>query len=178
MNAIQEKIKRISKFIAIITKILYITGIVMVCVGLAGDLWYVISPESGSFTVGHVRVLSPMQFASDFNVGLDLFTNIAAQCFFIAVLIITYRIFKDISRDSSPFMPKNISRMKKIAILLFVSSVVSPAVNAAVGKSLSLTNAESMNYSSEIIILSVIIYCFALIFQYGAELQQQSDETL
>ncbi|MDP4153955.1 MAG: hypothetical protein Q8865_11050 [Bacillota bacterium] len=176
MNEIQKKIKTTSRIVAVITKILYICGFVFLCIATTGVIWSMITPEN-SFMLGHVRVISPIQIAADNGVNAALFTGIADQSFFVAILILTNRIFKDISREYSPFLPKNISRMKKIAMLLFVDSIISPEISAAIGKSLSLVD-NPVNFRSELFVLAIIIYCFALIFQYGADLQQQSDETL
>ena len=178
MNVIQKRIQGTSRVIAVITKILYILAIVAVCIGATGVIWRMISPESSSFTLGHVKVMSPVLFATNYGITTDLFTGIANQSFFIAILILTNRIFKDISHEYTPFLSKNIIRMKKIAMLLLINNYISPYIDMAIGKSISLTQANSLDFSSEMIILAVVIYCFALIFQYGADLQQQSDETL
>jgi len=178
MNAIQKKIQHTSRAVAIIIKILYISAIVAVCFELAGIIWLMISPQISNFTIGRIKIISPFLFATIQGNTTDLFTGISSQSFFIAILIVTNRIFKDISLEYSPFLPKNIRRMRKIAILLLIDSLISPSIDTAIRKSISLTATNSSFFNSEMIILAIVIYCFALIFQYGVELQQQSDETL
>ena len=178
MNEIQKKIQHTSRAVAVIIKILYISAIVAVCFELAGIIWMMILPQSSSFTLGHIKVISPFLFAANQVNTINLFTSISSQSFFIAILILTNRIFKDISLESSPFLPKNIGRMRRIALLLLIDSLISPSIDTAIRKSISLTVTNSSYFNSEMIILAIVIYCFALIFQYGVELQQQSDETL
>lgn len=178
MNAIQKKFQGTSKVIAVITKILYISLIVAVCFELVGIIWHIISPEKGSFMLGRVKLISPLLLVENQGIATDLFIGVAGPLFFIAILIQTSRIFKDISHEYTPFLPKNIKRMKRIAILLLIDNVVSPHIDLAIRKSISLTAIKFSDFNAEIFVLAIIIYCFALIFQYGAELQQQSDETL
>ena len=174
----QRKIQRTSTVVAVITKILYISLIIVVCFELIGYLWHIMSPDSSSFMLGQIRIVSPFIIAENHIIFTELFTGIAGQSFFIAILIITNRIFKDISREYTPFLPKNIKRMKKLAVLLIIDSFIASPIDIAIRQSYSMPKTYSSDLSSEMIVLAVVIYCFALIFQYGVELQQQSDETL
>ena len=178
MNPINEKIRKTSRFVAIITKILYITVIIALCVESVGIIWYVISPESSSFTWGGIKIVSPYFFSGSSEIATEFFTGICGQSFFVAILIVTNRIFKDISREYTPFLPQNIRRMKKIALLLLLDSIISPPIDLAIRASISASTSSLSGFSTEMTILAIVIYCFALIFQYGVVLQQQSDETL
>lgn len=178
MNEIQKKIRGSSRAVAIITKILYISVAIAVCFEISGIIWSAISPESSSFTLGHIKIISPFLFLKNRSISADLFTGIASQSFFIAILISTNRIFKDISHEYSPFLSKNIRRMKKIALLLLLDSFLSPQIDLAIRSSISMTSAAPSDFSAEMFVLAIIIYCFSLIFQYGVDLQQLSDETL
>ena len=118
MNTIQKKIQATSRIVAVVTKILYVTAIIVVFFGVCGIVWQMIWSDNNSFTLGHIKIISPILFAANQGIPIDLFTGIANQFFVIAILITTNRIFKDISREYSPFLLKNIRRMKKIAMLI------------------------------------------------------------
>jgi len=179
MNATQKKIQKTSRVIAVITKILAITSIVFLCFEITGLLWYMVSPDAAYFMLGSIRVITPIEISGQMGIIPEMFTSVASQCFFTAIIIITSRIFKDISRESSPFLKQNVKRMKKIAILLLLNSIISPSIQQAISKSMNLTSQmEPFNYNSEMFILAIVIFCFAMIFEYGTDLQQLSDETL
>lgn len=178
MNAIQKKIQVTSRVVAILTKILYITMIVAVLFEAAGIIWHTLSPEVSSIVLGGIKIISPLSLANDVGIGTDLLTDLASQCFFIAILISANRIFRNISHEYSPFTQKTVKGMRRIAILLLIDSIVAPQVDFAIKKSISLATGTLHNFGNELIILAIILYCFSLIFKYGVELQQQSDETL
>lgn len=78
-------------------------------------------------------------------------------------------IFKDISMDETPFQMKQVARIKKIAILYFVISLMDFGV-----KQISFTF--TLNLIG--ILGGLMLWGIALIFEYGCELQKESDETL
>lgn len=178
MNAIQKKIQVTSRVVAILTKILYIAMIVAVCFEATGIIWLTVSPEVSSIVLGGIKIISPFSLANDVGIGTDLLTGVASQCFFIAILVSANRIFRNISREYSPFTQKTVKGMRRIAILLLIDSIVAPHVDFAIKKAISLATGTLYNFSDELNILAIVLYCFSLIFQYGVELQQQSDETL
>jgi hypothetical protein len=174
----QKKIRAAGRIVGIATKLLLIASIAILCFGIVGVVWNIFSPSAYSLNINPVRVLTPLAFAQNCGISTDVFTSIAAQCFFIAILKNVNLIFRELGTGNTPFLPTNIARMKRIALLLILSDIISPFTDAAIADFMSLRSSVSFNYSSEMIILAVVIYCFALIFQYGAELQKQSDETL
>lgn len=178
MNAIQKKIQVISRVVAVLTKILYIAMIVTVCFEVSGIIWLTVSPEVSSIVLGGIKIISHFSLANAVGIGTDLLTGVASQCFFIAILVSANRIFRNISLEYSPFTQKTVKGMRRIAILLLIDSIVAPQVDFTIKKSILLATGTLHNFGNELIILVIILYCFSLIFQYGVELQQQSDETL
>lgn len=180
MNPIQLKIKRTSKVVAVFAKILYITLIVAVCVELTGIIWQALAPDSGSFMLGTLRVLSPI--ANQGHLTADemakLFAGVINYGFLTTVVVLVYLIFRDISRDTTPFSTKHTKKMRRIGRLLIIDSLVVPIAEAGISKTLGGTAQVTYDFSGELIVLGLILYCFALFFEYGAQLQQQSDETL
>lgn len=178
MSSIKRKIQITSKVVAVLTKILYIVMIVTVCFEVTGIIWSLVLPEASSITWGGIKIISPFSLVNDAGIGLDLMTGVVSQCFLIAILILTNRIFNNIYREYSPFTQKNVKGMRRIAILLFIDSIAAPRADFAIHKAISSTTGILYDSGNELMILAIVLFCFSLIFQYGLELQQQSDETL
>lgn len=80
---------------------------------------------------------------------------------YFAVLTLAGRMFRDFSREDSPFRQIHVRRMRWIALLIFVASFI---------------NLFSMQITSWI--AALLIWCVSIVFDYGCQLQQESDETL
>lgn len=178
MNAIQKKIQVTSRVVAVLTKILYIAMIVAVCFVLAGLIWIMASPDIDSITLGPIKIISPFSLAAGAGISAEEIAGVVSQCFFIAILILANRIFRNISHEYSPFTQKTVKGMKRIAILILVDSIAAPRIDFEVKNTILSATNNAYNFNIELFILAIIMYSFSLIFQYGVELQQQSDETL
>ena len=180
MNIIQQKIAKTGKYISIILFIvctLTILGALLslVAVGILlfgnnqiiaslQDALTVVS-SNGSLTVPSTEVL----------ITLLLFAAVQLIILFF-VLFLLYRIFSDISRNYTPFEKNHVIRMKKVAVLTLVvcifSNVFDNIANAILyGKTL-------MEINFVWLVVGIVIYCISYIFDYGYQLQTQSDETL
>ena len=84
---------------------------------------------------------------------------VVALIFAIVVILLIEKIFTAILKNSSPFDDVVIKAMRRAFILLTVFTLISSGLGGAV-------------------ILALFFWCIYTIFQYGAELQKQSDETL
>jgi hypothetical protein len=174
MNAAQMKIQKTSRVVSIITKILYVFLIIIISVEVIGVGWIAALPDS-SLNLRNLPINFPAVFnggASTKQMAFPLLVYAIEQTFVLFVLILTHKIFKDISREYTPFLEKNFKRMKKIALILLFSSLQP----FSFGEPGSLNINIGPDY--ELLIFAGIVYFFALIFQYGSMLQQQSDETL
>ena len=174
MNAAQMKIQKTSRVVSIITKILYVFLIIIISAEVIGIGWIAVLPDS-RVNLGNLMINFPAAFnggASTKQMALPLLVYAFKQTFVLFILILTHKIFKDISREYTPFLEKNFKRMKQIALLLLFSSL----------QPFSFSGPDSLNINigpdCELLIFAGIVYFFALIFQYGSALQQQSDETL
>lgn len=102
-------------------------------------------------------------------------------------------IFKDISKGSSPFTRRQARRLRIAALLQIAhaafSAVMSPvvleimgfeavALGAMVGSSSTEGMARFIPINVGDIVLAVVLFCAALIVEYGSLLQQLSDDTL
>ena len=101
----------------------------------------------------------------------------------LAVLFIASGMLKSLKSGYTPFTKVNVKRLKVISILLIaiepiqmifggIFNALRP-LTASGEKIVSVTSMGGM-----VIVLGLIVFCIALVFEYGIELQTQSDETL
>ncbi|MCL2077719.1 MAG: hypothetical protein FWH08_04850 [Oscillospiraceae bacterium] len=149
MNAKKtEKIRNISKILHIFANI----GGVILIAGIGVIVFFIINPPPEfylnlNFPDGTVK--QPLGITlGQFRFLLSI---TAFVCGYMSVMYFAAgSIFRQISRDNTPFSMERVKNLKFIAILAIAFNVAFAAV----------------------------LYCLALIFEYGVELQQQSDETL
>ena len=99
------------------------------------------------------------------------------QCGLMLAMLYTLRsIFAGISEDDTPFEKKHVKRIKWVALFTLLMSVASDIFNGIVY--IFIFGGESWSITVELPMVAVAIYCIALVFDYGCQLQQQSDETL
>ena len=99
--------------------------------------------------------------------------------FFIVVTLFMLRsLFKAFEKCETPFCTEVISKIKNFGYSLIPFIVLKSAVDTAWGSILSTGFEGSVNIDFTMVIAILIVFMLAMIFGYGAELQQQSDETL
>lgn len=112
---------------------------------------------------------------------ITAFSNLFTSIVFLTVLFFMGRFLKTLKK-SSPFVRENIKRLKIVSILLiavepvqfifqWISNAVRPVMNGQ--KEVFVTS-----FGGIIFVLGLVVFCLALVFEYGMELQKQSDETL
>ena len=116
----------------------------------------------GDVTSGEIRVLA-----------IVLIVNLIAT---LTMFVLLYRLFQNI-RASSPFTDENVKTMKLLALILFVFGIIAPIMNVIANGLMDNVSIPEW-IGMEVIIGAVIFYCLSLIFQYGTELQKESDQTL
>ena len=109
------------------------------------------------------------------------------------MLWIPTSIFRDISLGVSPFTKSQAKRLKLAAILFLLHTLLlalaSPAIlniagleGATIGFSMASNPSEMMSRVIPInvgdIVLAIVLFCAALIVEYGSLLQKLSDDTL
>lgn len=180
MNDIKEKICRVSKIMAIVAKVLYISLVVGMCVPVITLIWHYISPNTNIVAVNALGFYSStgQRLGTTGEVIAEMWTIIIAGIFVFNILLIAYRMFKSISIDIMPFSQENAKRLKKIGALLMIYSLVEPIAREGFYSSFApeITMQSSFNIGS--VILALLFFFIAVIFDYGAELQRFSDETL
>lgn len=179
MNGKQETMVTSCKVISVIMKVLCIVmAVEMVLCGAGLVILALTHGESAFFSIGTVKIIA---------VGADVETpeGAAAICgaaavlgaFLFAVFFLAYKMFRDINVARTPFDPKHVRTIKSIGVLVAVMTVVSNIVDR-VAAEFNTTATVGMGVDSSVILIGVVIYCLAYIFDYGCALQKQSDETL
>ena len=108
---------------------------------------------------------------------LLMFILLLVNTAFLAVIIfLVHAIFNDIGKGCTPFSRQNTTRIKGVAIASVILSLIGGFSDAFV----DYYTIGELTWSINIVglVTSMAIYCIALIFDYGCDLQRQSDETL
>lgn len=155
----------------------------------------------GIFSVLWITVLGIAAFAA-FQEGFDisalgsLIHMVVFGLIVIALFGLSIRIFSDVIQGNSLFDSKQITRIR-IAAILFLAITVTDAVASfeysfdteVAGLSLGVTHNQEytppqentafmLNINGGPLILSIVLYCLSVAFEYGALLQRYNDETL
>lgn len=170
-----EKIKSASRAVAIVLQLARVCCFIGVGVLTAGIIYVALCGNTDLLILhGKVLLRSPYDMMNTFGAGsakIILVSVVAIVALnLLAVLFKNARdIFRDMRRDDSPFEMKQVKRIRKIAVLFFIISMMD---FESQGFSMSLT----LNLLG--IVGALMFWCISLVFEYGCELQLQSDETL
>jgi hypothetical protein len=180
MNTIQQKIAKTGKFVSIIlfaTRVLAILTSLLFLVAI-GVLLFSNNTLSSSLqdtftitsSIGSIESLPPRTLAL-----LFLFA-IIQLIILVWMLSILYHIFSDISCNYTPFEKKQVTRMKQVTTLTFIMCIITNIfdwIGSVLLHEIPLLKLDIMWLG-----IAIVIYCIAHIFDYGYQLQIQSDETL
>lgn len=180
MNEIQQKIASSSKVASIILLCSCIVTALLIAVLIGGILLFTFSDGTmasslhGAFTFTQVG-----------GIDIDLPLNVLSSLFAFALVLLSmiflmlfsfYKMFKDISKSYTPFEEKQVKRIKRIALLTLIICIASNVFDF-IGEKLVFGNA-NLGLDLFWIVIAIIIYCIAYIFDYGCRLQALEDETL
>jgi len=93
-----------------------------------------------------------------------------------AVIFMVHGVFDEIKKGGTPFSRCNIARIQKAAVIVVVLSVVGSYSDALVDYYTIGELTWRVHLSG--LVMGMTVYCISLIFGYGCDLQQESDETL
>jgi hypothetical protein len=163
------KIQAASKRIMTLLVVLKILCLTAMAITLTGLMWHSLSAANGFSSVGDVpileyslKVLSPSaDLGSPLpeNLTVDLLIALIQQAFILLALFIAGSLFKAMQSSHSPFTAGISRKIKRISVALVFAALFSAGFFTTV-------------------IIAGICFCFALIFDYGCELQRKDDETL
>ena len=184
MSQKQQAMKKLSKVAYIITKVLQIVIYVAIGIMLASLIYMLAASTEQSIeivTTGAVTVYSGI--IADIDMGREeticlLSSSIVYAIIITATLHYLGAVFKSTCNEGSPFDPNNVKRLKRAAISIVLLSVIPAIVEVATESLMGTLGLISLHVDVVYIALAFFFFCLAYIFEYGAELQKQSDETL
>lgn len=180
MKTNQLKIKNASRRITVILKIGGIISIFITIMALAAICILTLSGEemkSSFISAFNVTANNGTTISIASQSLLFMFSFMLVDTILITILIfLVHAIFSNIEKECTPFVRENAMRIKKIAIITFILSVVGSYSDALV----DYYTIGELTWRANItgLIISMIIYSISLIFDYGCDLQQEVDETL
>jgi hypothetical protein len=179
MNTIQEKIVKSSKIMAIVLKAVCILLIIGLVVPIATIIWIQVDPNADINPVnGGFYSITGMPMESTGEVIAEMCTIILMAAFMLAIFIIAYSMFRTIIKDAVPFTRTNAKSIKKISVLLFIYSIVVPIARTGFYRTFAPSIDYRGSFDETFLLLALIFYFISIVFDYGAELQRQSDELL
>lgn len=180
MKPSQEKIKNTSKKIGIVLKFGFIVSNVIAILSLIAIGILVFSGEdtkSSFLAAFNVTTNNGTAISIEARSLLVMFAFMLIDTMLISLAIFfVYAVFDEIRKGFTPFSHENTARIKKIAIIVAILSIVGSYSDALV----DYYTIGELTWRVNIIglIVAIIIYCISLIFSYGCDLQRESDETL
>lgn len=188
-QAEKMSIQHISRIIVSLLKVSRIVLSIVIGFELSGLIWYLVSSYSGFLQLDNIihlesgmRVIMPFSFdVLSSRDGMTAFiTTVVQQGLILAMLYIVTSIFNTIQESHSPFVPGIAKKMKVISILVLLANVSTPISSnfLHIPSSAELESLFSITDALGTFVIAGIFYCFAVVFEYGLKLQQESDQTL
>ena len=196
----QKKLKSVSKAIYILAKIgkiFAIIGAVFLVIGMAIAITattFVTAKNNNEIEVkvGEETKIEDAESKADLRTVAKIFFDnskeslIISLCMtlvfslaeiIVAVMILKYleKLFKNISNDDTPFTLENVECLKKMSYYMLASFIISvlgnSVVSSIIGKDMG------MNIGINVIYI-LVVYAFRFVFEYGYNIQQESDSTI
>ena len=167
MNPINLKLQKTSRIILIIIR--------LVQIGLLCSVGF-------NIYTGIVNVNAGVHQEMGNSLVLAITYSSVSVVIFIALFIVA-SFLKSIKLEYTPFTDKNVSRLKILAILIMLIEPIQMAINY-IGNSLRPLTIDGFKVEIHgsmggiVILLGLVVFCIALVFEYGSCLQKQFDETL
>ena len=173
------KIKKSSRIATVLARITGIAGIMgsvfaffLICMLLIDDSAFTTLLPTGMTvdTMDGYLIQTPGDYIAGFTNGIAQFL-IYSVCAFLAA-----GIFKRISEDGMPFKSENTKSLKGIGILITAASII-PSILAAIAGALAGPVTEvRMIFNIDTAMIGALFFMIAMIFDYGAKLQQENDD--
>ena len=158
------KLQKTSKVFAVIARVIEIVNYVSAAICTAAIPVLLVAPDklkyfiSGQESDQFFQMLSQnMEFKSAMAIFLVFLIALTLASAYLFRKIGT--LFRNINKDYSPFIPDNVRLIKIIAVFIAVIVLVEAGVIPA-------------------ILIGLMLWAVALLFDYGCELQNESDEII
>ncbi len=184
MNVIQKKIKKISSPLAVIfslASLFLLLSVLLIAVSIIILLYgsqAALDNSLGGLSILQVFVPNPNNLQNEL-LASSLIGEFFRQGFSLGIALLAALLFRDIHRTGTPFAKKNVNRLEGISILLLAVFLLPPLFET-LAKILLIHDLEEFSFSFSLtgLLLVVIFYALARIFDYGRMLQTEADETL
>lgn len=180
MNSLRDKIQKSSQIMASITKLLCILLIVGLCIPVVVLIWIACAPNTDFSALYGLSFYSSagQLLNSTGELIAEMLTIFVSGMLLLGILFLTHRMFKSISQFIDPFSPENAKRLREIAFIIFIYSIAQPFLKTSFYTYFAPKVTMQSSFNVVFIILALMFYFFSMVFDYGAELQRLSDETL
>jgi len=178
------RLKRASSIFAvislIITALLAIALVAVAVLGIAaalnGDIMHWLLNEWGEMAGADQY---PVSWSTETDVYLNLFAAGMILITMIFIFLYAYKLFSNISTSHTPFDMENAKILKKISYVMLILAIPVSIINAIL-MAVFASGSSGMTEMNNLIfvLVAILFYFLALIFEYGASLQKESDETL
>ncbi len=186
MNTLQ-KISTTSKHVAAIFRIARIACIVLASVLIIAIIVLSTNPDAriafgdslkeGSFLLTMVTPGADVSIVPGLNMLLTACAfGILAFAMYFGLFGELVKLFRTMAEGVSPFAQSVVARVKRIGLFTLLVFLVSNAMSIVFAGIFTGKWGFSLDFS--LLILCIVVYCLGMIFEYGCQLQQQSDETL
>ena len=189
----QKKLKIVSKTISICSKILQVITIIISAVMIMSMLFIPSVINNADVNNESIIIADIMEFNLDemttntivnvlnehSKLEIVLYAEIIMICLIISIMIISFamlylaKLFDSISKGDTPFTLENLKNIKRVAIL-FIAYLIFPDVSGTLFQWITKID---MNIDYEItkIFYVLIIICIYYIFDYGHQIQLDSN---
>ena len=120
---------------------------------------------------------NPVEFTMGKIIGALVVSFIYLGCLTAMFYMIKY-LMKALKKCDTPFCDSVIKSMQRFGWSLIPVIVVSPICKSLWGSVASGSNVMDLSLNLGGLLVLAVVFVLTLVFKYGAELQQQSDETL
>ena len=180
MNHIQKKIQKESKVMTVILTILIVTLILGILIPIGILIWIAVNPNADITHLQGWDIYSStgMELTSLEEVKAEMCTIVVAGLLITSMFIRALSMFRAISKEIAPFDKSNAKKLKSIATILLIYAIVVPIARAGFYRSFAPDFGVHTSMDAPFIVLALIFFFIAILFDYGAELQRESDELL
>ncbi|MDO5846305.1 MAG: hypothetical protein Q4Q04_05210 [Methanocorpusculum sp.] len=190
MNATEEKIEKSSHTACIVLRIarvcVWVLAAALLFIALVSGIIYLgLGGEEFMNAMDGGEMVSDLagvtgSYSADTVIKLLIVATFSAVVYLGLLLGLLYTagaFFSATRKALTPFLVENAERIRIMAVLILLASVV-PTLMDAVSSLIIGLKPDLFTFSLEGLILSIILFCVGVLFEHGCHLQQEADETL
>jgi len=171
-----KRLKRTSSFFSAISLLIAAVLVIAVIATVALGITLLVNDELMSKAV---EEMAPQTFVKDdvyvIMAVVGIVVPLIAVMFFLA-----YMLFRNINESETPFSTENVKILKWVSYLLLILAVPVSIIIGILVIHYSSWDVDAATWVGglPLVFVAVLFYFMAHVFEYGAELQKESDETL